>query len=103
MYVPMHTLVQEMPVPCARVVCEPKFLAAAIQLLDVSQGNINTLCAPDANMESDKLHVPATPKWLQALLTFIDIWGKTMKIAKWWRPERDVSHMQRLSDIVILF
>ncbi|XP_064399727.1 E3 ubiquitin-protein ligase HUWE1-like isoform X3 [Halichondria panicea] len=85
----LSMIMEEMPVPCARVVCEPKFLAAAIQLLDVSQGNINTLCAPDANMESDKLHVPATPKWLQALLTFIDIWGKTMKIAKWWRPERD--------------
>ncbi len=90
MYVLMHALLQEMPVPCARVVCEPKFLASCMRLMDVSQANIIFLCEPDANMESDKLQV--TPKWVQALLTFIDIWGRTMKIAKWWRPERDVSH-----------
>ncbi len=80
-----------MPVPCARVVCEPRCLAAAMQLLTASHANLATLCAPDSNTEPSKLPV-TTPKWLQALLTFIDIWDKTINMAKWWRPERNVRY-----------
>ncbi len=80
-----------MPVPCARVVCEPRCLTAAIDLLTAGHNNIDTLCAiaTDSSNTADPNKL-ATPKWLQAILTFIDIWGKTMKIAKWWRPERHV-------------
>lgn len=70
---------------CARVVCEPQCLTAVMQLMVAGQANIDTLVG--SQLEPGKL---SAPKWLQALLTFIDVWGRTIKIAKWWRPERHV-------------
>ena len=84
-----HTHTQEMPVSCANIVCEPNFLAMCLQLLEAAQNNIDSLCTDPESSDSTKLQ--ATPKWLQSLLILLDIWGKTIKTIKWWRPLRDVS------------
>ncbi len=72
-----------MPLASAQVVCEPTLLGVCVRLLHVAQTKLCNLGGA-----SDTASVP---RWLAPLLLLLDLWEKTVLVAKWHRPKKPVS------------